>query len=163
MAVTKKIEIDGNPVEFKASAAIPRIYRNKFGSDFYKALMTLNDAIKDQTEDASTLDGFSLEMFEDLAFVMWSAAHPEEKYDSPDEWLDQFNTFSIYQILPELIDLWGHEQQDHGVCGKKTEEDRAADDDCSVYAQMRGAGAEYRRSRSADDRFRERHVQREKT
>ena len=95
MAVTKRIEIDGNPVEFKASAAIPRIYRNKF------------DAIKDQNEDASTLDGFSLEMFEDLAFVMWSAAHPEEKYDSPDEWLDQFNTFSIYQILPELIDLWG--------------------------------------------------------
>ena len=70
-------------------------------------LMVLNDAIKDQNEDASTLDGFSLEMFEDLAFVMWSAAHPEEKYDSPDEWLDQFNTFSIYQILPELIDLWG--------------------------------------------------------
>ena len=105
MAVTKKIEIDGKQVEFKASAAIPRIYRNKFGRDVYKDLMTLNDAIKDQTEDASTLDGFSLEMFEDLAFVMWSAAHPEEKYDSPDEWLDQFNTFSIYQILPELIDL----------------------------------------------------------
>ena len=98
---------DGNPVEFKASAAIPRIYRNKFGRDVYKDLMVLNDAIKDQNEDASTLDGFSLEMFEDLAFVMWSAAHPEEKYDSPDEWLDQFNTFSIYQILPELIDLWG--------------------------------------------------------
>ena len=107
MAVTKKIEIDGNPVEFKASAAIPRIYRNKFGRDVYKDLMVLNDAIKDQNEDASTLDGFSLEMFEDLAFVMWSAAHPDEKYDSPDEWLDQFNTFSIYQILPELIKLWG--------------------------------------------------------
>ena len=69
--------------------------------------VTKKIAIKDQTEDASTLDGFSLEMFEDLAFVMWSAAHPDEKYDSPDEWLDQFNTFSIYQILPELIDLWG--------------------------------------------------------
>ena len=38
---------------------------------------------------------------------MWSAAHPDQKYDSPDEWLDQFNTFSIYQVLPELIDLWG--------------------------------------------------------
>ena len=47
MAVTKKIEIDGNPVEFKASAAIPRIYRNKFGRDVYKDLMVLNDAIKD--------------------------------------------------------------------------------------------------------------------
>ena len=69
--------------------------------------MVLNDAIKDQDEDASTLDGLSLEMFEDLAFVMYAAAYPEEKYDFPDEWLDQFNTFSIYQILPELIDLWG--------------------------------------------------------
>ncbi len=107
MAVTKKIEIDGIPVEFKASAAIPRIYRNKFGRDVYKDLMMLNDAIKDQDEAESSLDNFSLQMFEDLAFVMWSAAHPEEKYDSPDEWLDQFNTFSIYQILPELIDLWG--------------------------------------------------------
>ena len=107
MAVTKKIEIDGNPVEFKASAAIPRIYRNKFGRDVYKDLMVLNDAIKDQNEDASTLDGFSLEMFEDLAFVMYAAAHPDEHYDSPDEWLDNFQTFSIYQILPELIDLWG--------------------------------------------------------
>ena len=58
-------------------------------------------------ENASTLDGFSLELFEDLAFVMYSAAHPDEKYDSPDEWLDNFQTFSIYQILPQLIDLWG--------------------------------------------------------
>lgn len=107
MAVTKKIEIDGKPVEFKASAAIPRIYRNRFGRDVYKDLMTLNDAVQANAEEASQLDGFSLEMFEDLAFVMYSAAHPDEKYDSPDDWLDQFNTFSIYQILPELIDLWG--------------------------------------------------------
>ena len=107
MAVTKNIEIDGKQVTFKASAAIPRIYRNKFGRDVYKDLMVLNDAISDSNEEASTLDGFSLELFEDLAFVMYTAAHPEEKYDSPDEWLDQFQTFSIYQILPELIDLWG--------------------------------------------------------
>ena len=107
MAVTKKIEIDGQEIGFKASAAVPRLYRNKFGRDVYKDLMVLNDAIKDQTEEASTLDGFSLEMFEDLAYVMYQAAHPEEKYAGPDEWLDQFNTFSIYQILPELIDLWG--------------------------------------------------------
>ena len=59
------------------------------------------------SKEASTLDGFSLEMFEDLAFVMYQAAHPEEKYAGPDEWLGQFNTFSIYQILPELSDLWG--------------------------------------------------------
>ncbi|MGF3113147.1 hypothetical protein [Facklamia sp. P9177] len=27
--------------------------------------------------------------------------------DSPEEWLDNFSTFSIYQILPQLIKLWG--------------------------------------------------------
>ena len=26
--------------------------------------------------------------------------------DSPEEWLEQFEMFSIYEIMPELIDLW---------------------------------------------------------
>ena len=78
------------------------------GLEEYADLATddMKSAVK-KDEDASTLDGFSLELFEDLAFVMYSAAHPDEKYDSPDEWLDNFQTFSIYQILPQLIDLWG--------------------------------------------------------
>ena len=37
MAVTKKIEIDGKEVTFKASAAVPRLYRIKFGRDIYFA------------------------------------------------------------------------------------------------------------------------------
>ena len=27
--------------------------------------------------------------------------------DTPEEWLDGFNTFSIYQVLPQLIEFWG--------------------------------------------------------
>ena len=34
-------------------------------------------------------------------------ASPETVPSEPDEWLEQFNTFSIYQILPQLIELWG--------------------------------------------------------
>ena len=26
---------------------------------------------------------------------------------SIDEWLDQFEMFSIYEILPEILELWG--------------------------------------------------------
>ena len=107
MAVTKQIEIDGNLVEFKASAAIPRMYRNMFGRDVYRDLAILSDAVDANNKEASNLDNFSLGLFEDLAFVMYAAAHPDEHYSSPDEWLDNFRTFSIYQILPELIDLWG--------------------------------------------------------
>ena len=44
-------------------------------------------------------------MFENIAFVM--AKHAEGSIpDTPGEWLDGFNTFSIYQVLPQLIDLW---------------------------------------------------------
>lgn len=33
MAVTKTIEVDGKEVQFRASAAIPRLYRNKSKTD----------------------------------------------------------------------------------------------------------------------------------
>jgi hypothetical protein len=26
--------------------------------------------------------------------------------DTPEEWLDEFSTFSIYEILPQIIELW---------------------------------------------------------
>ena len=34
-------------------------------------------------------------------------ADPENVPDNPDDFLEQFNTFSIYEILPQLIELWG--------------------------------------------------------
>lgn len=107
MTVTKKIEIDGKEVTFKASAAVPRLYRIKFGRDIYKDLRQLEKSVGENDEDNSNLDLFSLEMFEDLAWLMARHADPAKVPDSPEEFLDQFNTFSIYQILPQLIELWG--------------------------------------------------------
>ena len=107
MAVTKKIEIDGQEVEFRASAAVPRMYRIKFGRDIYKDLRQLETSVGENDEDASGLDLFSLEMFENIAFIMAKHASPDKVPSEPDEWLEQFNTFSIYQILPQLIELWG--------------------------------------------------------
>lgn len=106
MSIVKKIEIDGKEVAFKASAAIPRIYRLKFQRDIYKDLHSLEKAIGDSKEENSNLDMFSLEMFENIAYIM--AKHADSSIpDTPEEWLDNFNTFSIYQVLPQLIELWG--------------------------------------------------------
>lgn len=91
----------------KASAAVPRLYRVKFGRDIYRDLRQLETSVGDNNEDASSLDMFSLEMFEDLAWIMAKHAKPQEVPDNPEDFLDQFNTFSIYQILPQLIELWG--------------------------------------------------------
>lgn len=106
MSIVKRIEIDGKEIAFKASAAIPRIYRLKFQRDIYKDLHALEKALGNGDESNSNMDLFSLEMFENIAFVMAKHADPSIP-DTPEEWLDDFNTFSIYQVLPQLIELWG--------------------------------------------------------
>ena len=106
MSIIKNIEIDGKQVPFKASAAIPRIYRIKFNRDIYKDLRMLEKSIGNNDEEGSNLDMFSLEMFENIAYIM--ARHADANIpDTPEEWLDEFNTFSVYQVLPQLIELWG--------------------------------------------------------
>lgn len=106
MGIIRKIDIDGVEVAFKASAAIPRIYRLKFQRDIYKDIASLEKSIDASDPDNSNLDTFSLEMFENIAYIM--AKHADANIpDTVEDWLDGFNTFSIYQVLPQLIELWG--------------------------------------------------------
>ncbi len=106
MSVTKNIEIDGKKVLFRASAAIPRMYRVRFHRDIYRDLRSLEKAVKGGGEKNSNIDLLSLEIFENIAYIMAKHADPALP-DTVEEWLDGFNTFSIYRILPSLIDLWG--------------------------------------------------------
>lgn len=53
MALTKTIMVSGKEVKLKASAAVPRIYRIKFGRDIYKDLRELEKAVGENDENAS--------------------------------------------------------------------------------------------------------------
>lgn len=119
MAVQKTVEIDGKEVTFKASAAIPRLYRVKFRRDIFKDMNDLMKDIKanqkaaqekadkeDDEEPESTLSIESLEIFENIAYMMAKYADPNVP-DNIDEWLDQFETFSIYMVMPKIVELWG--------------------------------------------------------
>ena len=107
MALTKTITIDGQEVKLRASAAVPRMYRIKFGRDIYKDLHDLEKSVGENDENASSLDMFSLELFENIAYIFCKHTDPQNVPDTVDEWLEQFSTFSIYQVLPEIIELWG--------------------------------------------------------
>ncbi len=107
MAIKKNITVDGIEVPFKASAAVPRLYRLKFQRDIYKDFAALQTNVKEGDEENSTLDIESVEVFENIAFIMAKHADPDNVPDNPDDFLEQFNTFSIYEILPQLIELWG--------------------------------------------------------
>lgn len=107
MAIKKTITVDGIEVPFKASAAVPRLYRIKFRRDIYKDFAALQTSVQEGDEEGSNLDIESLEVFENIAYIMAKHADSENVPDNPDEWLEAFNTFSIYEVLPQLIELWG--------------------------------------------------------
>ena len=48
----------------------------------------------------------SLEAFENIAYLMAKHADSSIK-DKAEEWMEEFSAFSIYQVLPEIITLWG--------------------------------------------------------
>ncbi len=118
--VAKTIEICGRPVRFCASASTPRLYRLKFKRDIFADMQKLTkdfqakkaaQKAKAQAEDMEQNAGTdlaveSLEIFENVAYIMAFQADRTIP-DTIDQWLDQFEMFSIYEVLGELVQLWG--------------------------------------------------------
>ena len=104
--IRKTVQIDGKDVPFAASATIPRLYRVKFKRDIFKDMVKLNSAYKDRAQGNSELEIDDLEIFENVAYIMALHADPTIP-QTIEEWLDQFEMFSIYEVLPEIVELWG--------------------------------------------------------
>jgi len=60
----------------------------------------------DENDEVSSLPLDALTMFENIAYLMARHADPEAVPDSVDAWLDGFETFSIYQVMPVIQELW---------------------------------------------------------
>ena len=104
--LSKTVKVGDREVTFKSSAAIPRMYRIKFKRDIFKDLTKLEKSYKDKGDGSKELEIEDLEIFENVAYIM--ALHADKSIPSTiDEWLDQFEMFSIYEILPEILELWG--------------------------------------------------------
>ena len=102
----KTITISGKEVKFRSSATVPRLYRIKFKRDIFKDLAKLEKSYKGKTEEGEELQIEDLEIFENVAYIM--AYHADHSIPGTiDEWLDQFEMFSIYEVLPEILELWG--------------------------------------------------------
>lgn len=104
--IKREIEVCGKLVPFRSSATIPRLYRAKFKRDIFKDLARLERSFKANNEDGESFAIDDLEIFENVAYVM--AYHADNSIPaSIDQWLDQFEMFSIYEIMPQLLELWG--------------------------------------------------------
>ena len=61
---------------------------------------------KGKADDGEELQIEDLEIFENVAYIMAWHADPTIP-GTIEEWLDEFEMFSIYQVLPEILELWG--------------------------------------------------------
>lgn len=104
--IEKVIEVGGQQVKFRSSATVPRLYRIKFKRDIFKDLTKLEKAYSKKTKTDEDIEIDDLEIFENVAYIMAFHADPTIP-KTIDEWLDQFEMFSIYQVLPEILELWG--------------------------------------------------------
>lgn len=124
----KTLTISGKEVTFKASALTPRLYRHWLRRDMIQDMNSLRkaytkinnlpaDATDEEREDAQ-LSVLDLEIFESVAWVMAKQADPTVA-DDPDAWLDEFDMFSIYEIMPHILVLWGMNEQTTSKAKKK--------------------------------------------
>lgn len=125
----KKLIVDGKEVTFGASARLPRLYRQTFGRDVMLDMASLSESFERvkkahevaEFKDLPMIDQLSvldLTIFENLAYVMAKLASPQT-VPGIDEWLDQFQVFDIYQVFPELSELYLKNQQGMSVPKKK--------------------------------------------
>ena len=140
----RTILIDGREVRLRASASIPRLYRIKFRRDIIHDMAFISKALdkslrarkeaaeptesktdaKEETAvqavalEASDIPMEALTMFENVAYLMAKHADPAVP-SSPEEWLDGFETFSIYQVFPVIQEMWEANLQTKSVPVKK--------------------------------------------
>lgn len=138
----KVISVSGKEVGFRATALTPRLYRHKIGRDIVRDMNQLQTSFKKAVEaqnlqppkdDApdwqkknyeeavqhAQLSVIDLEIFENVAWVM-ARQYDQTLPDTPDEWLDQIDgTFSVYEVLPKILELWQMNQQTTSIPKKK--------------------------------------------
>ncbi len=125
----RTVIVSGKEVKMRASALIPRLYRFRFKRDMVadmhqlqRAFNKANNLPKDATEEerqAAQLSVADLTIFENVAYIMVKHAG-EDVPDTPEAWLDSFDgVFSVYEVLPTILDLWGANGQTTSIPKKK--------------------------------------------
>lgn len=123
----KKIMIDGKPMKFRASAAVPRMYMALTGSDIFSDIGDLMEqfhpskqqkADRQQKAQVNLKDLSKMSVFENIAYVMAKAADNSVP-DTAEEWLDQFGMMSIWYAFPQIAALWAASQKTNVDLKKK--------------------------------------------
>lgn len=116
------IKIDGKDVRFKATAAVPLLYRCKFRRDLLQDIQVVAKAMEGKETTGENIPLHALTMFECMAYIMAKHADPSMEANSPEEWLEEFSTMSIYAVFPVIEALWAGNLERLEEAKKKAEQ-----------------------------------------
>lgn len=101
----KTIIVDGKQVHLKSTGATPIRYKAQFGKDFFSEIMKLNHLTKIDTEnlEASDLSMLEMDIFYNFVYVLAKTA--DQSIPDPITWLDDFDSFPIIEVIPQIQDM----------------------------------------------------------
>lgn len=99
----KIITIGGKDIKLKSTAGTMMRYRNNFNRDFIKDLIKLQGKLNDKLVKGAEFEALDLDMFEKIAWCMAKTA--DDTIPDIEHWLDEFDTFDIMQVLPQIMEL----------------------------------------------------------
>ena len=97
------LNIGGKDIKLKSTAGTMMRYRNNFNRDFIKDLIKLQEKLKEKAETGAEFEALDLDLFEKIAWCMAKTA--DDNIPDIEHWLDEFETFDIMQVLPQIMEL----------------------------------------------------------
>lgn len=106
----KDIQIGDKILTMEATAGTPRRYRMMFHRDLMADMSRLEKQYKKNKDTEEEFDALDLTIFENVAFLMAKQAGSISD-NAIETWLDSFDMFDIYNVLPQILVLWGLENE----------------------------------------------------
>ncbi|AVK48934.1 hypothetical protein AXY43_13370 [Clostridium sp. MF28] len=99
------ITIDNKEVKFKSTAATPLRFKAQFHKDYFAEIIKLNrlNKFKDAADNFEMLENADFEIFYNIIWVLAKTAN--NSIPDPITWLDGFDEFPLFQIIPQIQDL----------------------------------------------------------
>lgn len=101
----KTIVIDDKEVKFRSTAATPLRFKAQFGRDYFAEIIKLNKLsdFKEEKSNYEVLENADFEIFYNIIWVLAKTA--DKSIPDPLTWLDGFEEFPLFEIIPEVQDL----------------------------------------------------------
>jgi len=116
----KVLIINDKEIKMKSTAGTLMRYRNNFGRDLIKDMVRLQDKLKKVNNQGEQFEIVDLDLFEKIAWCMAKTA--DNNIPDIEHWLDNFETFDIMKVLPEIMQLLVDNLNQENESKKKLEE-----------------------------------------